>query len=62
MKVGFLLNREYAPYEKWLYVQFRKLPQFGEEIGDIIARGIDQPTKIVNLTEQIENIYINELK
>jgi hypothetical protein len=61
MKVGFLLNREYAPYEKWLYVQFRKLPLLGEEVGEWIARGVMQPSEIVHVIEQIEGIYINEL-
>ncbi|WP_158301628.1 DUF4037 domain-containing protein [Paenibacillus mesophilus] len=62
MKVGFLLNREYAPYEKWLYVQFLKLPRLGEEIGNRIARGIREPTEIVDLTDQIEDLLIKELK
>ncbi|OXM15901.1 DUF4037 domain-containing protein [Paenibacillus herberti] len=62
MKVGFLLNREYAPYEKWLYVQFRKLPHLGQELGDLISRGIYQIKDIVYITEQIEAVLINELR
>ncbi|MDQ0878905.1 hypothetical protein QFZ77_007564 [Paenibacillus sp. V4I3] len=62
MKVGFLLNREYAPYEKWLYVQFLKLPRLGQEIGQLISRGIFHPSEIVNITEQLEAILINDLK
>ena len=62
MKVGFLLNREYAPYEKWLYVQFRKLPHLGQEIGHLISRGVYQPLEIDYITEQIEAMLINELR
>jgi hypothetical protein len=62
MKVGFLLNRVYAPYDKWLYIQFRKLPLLGRELGHLISEGIQQPLKIVTITEEIESILINELR
>lgn len=61
MKVGFLLNREYAPYEKWLYVQFKKLPEFGEEIGTLIRRGVEHPSEIEHVANQIEELYIKKL-
>ncbi|MBB3127022.1 hypothetical protein FHS19_001676 [Paenibacillus rhizosphaerae] len=62
MKVGFLLNREYAPYEKWLYTEFRKLSLLGNEVGDLIARGIHYPSEISKLTEVVEDLYIHELE
>ena len=61
MKLGFLLNREYAPYEKWLYVQFTRLPEFGQEIGSLIRKGVEQPYEIENVANQIEELYIKRL-
>lgn len=62
MKVGFLLNREYAPYEKWLFVQFRKLPRLGQEWGHLISRGVYEAKDIDYITEQIEAELIHELR
>lgn len=62
MKVGFLLNREYGPYEKWLYKEFRKLSLLGNEVGELIARGIHNPLEISILTKAVEDLYIHELE
>ncbi|MFB9327083.1 DUF4037 domain-containing protein [Paenibacillus aurantiacus] len=62
MKVVFLLNHRYAPYEKWLYREFLKLPLFGQQVGEIISRGVHHPADISKLTEDIEKIIIEELE
>lgn len=62
MKVGFLLSREYAPYEKWRYVQFAKLPEHGHSVGECIRRGLDEPSELPILATRIEQIYIEKLE
>jgi hypothetical protein len=36
MELCFMLNRQYAPYTKWLNQSFRRLPKYGEEMAVLI--------------------------
>ncbi len=40
LEMGHLLNRTYAPYNKWLYRSFKRLPQFSAEMAPILERAL----------------------
>ncbi|MBB3132258.1 hypothetical protein FHS19_006987 [Paenibacillus rhizosphaerae] len=61
MKSGFLLSKKYAPYEKWLYTEFSKLPDFGKGIGTLLVEGLDNPMKLGGLASEIEKVYIEKV-
>ena len=39
MKVGFLMNQQYAPYHKWLWKEFRKLGAIADEVSPLLEEG-----------------------
>jgi len=41
MRLGFMLNRRYAPYRKWLHRAFRELPQLAADLDPLLAQMID---------------------
>lgn len=61
MKAGFLLNHEYAPYDKWRYVQFLKLPEFGQEVGTWISAGLNDANQMVDAAQKIQSLYTQKL-
>lgn len=61
MKVGFLLNRRYAPYHKWLYREFLKLPQIVTEVAPLLKKGFEQTEGREQVTLQIMEIYTQHL-
>ena len=61
MKVGFLLNRRYAPYHKWLYRDFLKLPQIATEVAPLLKKGFEQVEERSQVTSQIVEIYTRHL-
>ncbi|GAF76263.1 unnamed protein product, partial [marine sediment metagenome] len=44
MELCFMLNRQYAPYTKWLNVGFRRLPDYGAQLAPIIDETMSEPT------------------
>ncbi len=38
MEIGFMLNRRYAPYNKWLYRGFTQLPRLADEVAPLLRR------------------------
>jgi hypothetical protein len=34
----------------------------GSEVGDLIRRGLDEPLEMVNLAQEIEDIYIRKIR
>jgi len=61
MKAGFLLNHEYAPYDKWRYVQFLKLPEFGQQVGALIRAGLNDANQMGEVAQQIQTLYTQRL-
>ncbi|MEK5645738.1 MULTISPECIES: hypothetical protein [Paenibacillus] len=61
MKSGFLISKKYAPYEKWLYIEFSKLSEHGKEIGSFLVKGLDNPMKMGELESEIEKVYIEKV-
>ena len=50
MRTAFLLNRRYAPYEKWLHREFLSLPRLSSELNPILCSLMDgiEPYRPVN--------------
>jgi len=44
MELCFTLNRQYAPYTKWLNRMFRELPKYADQLAPLIDSAIAQPT------------------
>jgi hypothetical protein len=61
MKVGFLLNRRYAPYHKWLHREFLKLPQIAPEVAPLLTRGLEQAEGKGRVASQIVEIYAQQI-
>lgn len=61
MKVGFLLNRHYAPYHKWLYRQFLKLPQIAPRVAPLLRKGFELEGGREKVVTQIVKIYTQYL-
>jgi hypothetical protein len=54
MELCFTLNRQYAPYTKWLNRLFRQLPRFGPEIApclDAIAQEQEPSEKVLKMVD-----------
>ena len=62
MKVGFLLNHRYAPYHKWLYHEFLKLPVIAPQSHALIEEGFQKVKGRIEIESQIESIYLEHLK
>jgi len=43
MELCFTLNREYAPYTKWLNRMFRELPKYSDKLAPLIDRAVAEP-------------------
>lgn len=61
MKLGFLLNRRYAPYHKWLYREFCRLPKIAHEVAPLIKAGYSARSKRDRQATKIMDIYVHEL-
>jgi hypothetical protein len=61
MKVGFLLNRTYAPYHKWLFREFAKLPTLAPEVAPIIEEGFHDAGRNTERVERIGRLYTDYL-
>jgi hypothetical protein len=62
MKLGFLLNRRYAPWQKWLYREFCKLPNLSPDVADMLWNGQCDANRRPQLVQRIENIYKARIK
>ena len=62
MKVGFLLSRQYAPYHKWLYREFLKLPEPSREASPLIQAGFESPAGVDQIVSRIIDIYVRALQ
>ncbi|MAE63136.1 MAG: hypothetical protein CMJ18_02585 [Phycisphaeraceae bacterium] len=40
MELGFMLNRRYAPYNKWLYRAFTTLPRLADDVAPLLNRSV----------------------
>ncbi|MBI2194786.1 MAG: DUF4037 domain-containing protein [Planctomycetes bacterium] len=63
MELGFLLNRRYAPYTKWLHRLFIQLPDLAREVDPLLHRAKDDPDwhqKVMALVG-ICRIYANRM-
>ena len=61
MKTAFLLNHRYAPYHKWLYREFLKLPDIAHEVDSLLKQGFESTIARSPLVAQIESIYAKAL-
>jgi hypothetical protein len=61
MKVGFLLNHRYAPYHKWLYREFLKLPQITTEVLSLLKKGFNPMAERGEVASQIVKVYTQQL-
>jgi hypothetical protein len=61
MKAGFLLNRSYAPYHKWLHREFLKLPSLAGRIAPLLQQGFENDTKRTAIAEEIIVEYIQAM-
>jgi hypothetical protein len=44
MEIGFLLNRTYFPYDKWLFPMFQRLPHLQNEMTPLISEATNPST------------------
>jgi hypothetical protein len=61
MRVGFLLNRRYAPDTKWLYREFSKLPELSVEVVNSLWDGQSDVLRRIELVTRISAAYSNKL-
>jgi hypothetical protein len=57
MRLGFLLNRRYAPCQTWLYREFCKLPALSVEVTNLLWDGQCDTTRRPTLVGRIASIY-----
>lgn len=57
MKVGFLLNRRYAPDQKWVYREFCKLPELSADVVNWLWEGQCDICHRLELVELIASAY-----
>lgn len=62
MKVAFLLNHTYAPYDKWLHCEFLKLPKLADKIEPILQSGFKQTNSYSHLIPQIVELLSQSLE
>jgi len=61
MKVGFLLNRRYAPYHKWLYREFLKLPKIATEVTPLLRKGFEQTEGRDRFASRVVEVYTQQI-
>lgn len=61
-KVGFLINRRYAPYHKWLWKEFEKLEGAPVEVCRLLREGYERVRGRRELVERVEAVYTDELE
>ncbi len=61
MKAGFLLNRRYAPYHKWLYRHFELLPELAHEIAPLLLEGASPGRPRTEIADEILAAYCHHL-
>lgn len=44
LELGFLLNRQYFPYDKWLYPFFKELPTLAAEMVPLVDEAVEDAT------------------
>ena len=62
--VIYLLNRQYYPWEKWIYPLFRRLPQLSDVIDPLIIEAVDLDTsweRRLSILEEISDILDEKL-
>ncbi len=62
MKVGFLINRRYAPYHKWLWAEFNRLGGTPDKVCTVLREGFERLGDRRELVERIETVYMDELE
>ena len=58
LEIGFLLNRTYFPYEKWLYPLFKRLANLAAEMTPLIDEATDDGTTWERRFEILEKLHI----
>ena len=53
-----MLNRQYAPYTKWLNVCFRRLPKYADQLAPIIDDVMAEPTWARRVRLLVEGNYV----
>jgi len=43
LRIAFLVNHRYAPYDKWLYTAFKDLPVLSQEIDPLVCQIVEEP-------------------
>jgi len=61
MRLGFLLNRRYAPSQQWLYREFCKLPALSAEITNMLWDGQCDVARRPELVEKIASAYNSKI-
>ncbi|MBI2191345.1 MAG: DUF4037 domain-containing protein [Planctomycetes bacterium] len=61
LEMGHLLNRAYAPYNKWLYRSFRRLPCLSSEIVPLLEHALAMPSWEEKILDFVRiNVVIND--
>jgi len=58
MEMCFALNRQYAPYTKWLNRTFRALPKYAADVAPLLDQVIAEPAWIKRVKLLIESNYV----
>ncbi|MBI2842900.1 MAG: DUF4037 domain-containing protein [Armatimonadetes bacterium] len=61
MRLGFLLNRRYAPDLKWLYRQFAMLPEPSAQVTDLLWNGQCDMLARPELVKRIAGVYCSKI-
>ena len=58
MELCFTLNRQYAPYTKWLNRLFRELPKYADDLAPLIDQAVAEPAWDKKVRILIEANYV----
>jgi hypothetical protein len=62
MRLGFLLNRQYAPPDEWLYTEFCSLLDLSAELASLLWEGQCDAGGRMSLVQDIAGIYQSRIK
>lgn len=58
MELCYMLNREYAPYTKWLNRTYRTLPRFAADVAPLLDAIHEEPDLRKNVHQMVELNYV----